>query len=74
MAEEQDKEELDREQKLAKKRAARAKLRSRLILGGIFGSVTCAVLGMFGYGIVHLSAPAEPSDPELEARLLATSQ
>ena len=74
MAEEQEKEELDREQKLAKKRAAREKLRSRLILGGIFGSVTCAVLGMFGYGIAHMSAPPEPSDPELEARLLATSQ
>ncbi len=74
MAEDEDKEELDREQKLASKRAARAKLRSRLILGAIFGSVTCAVLGLFGYGIVYLSAPAEPSDPDLEARLLATSQ
>ncbi len=74
MAEDEDKQELDHEQKLAKKRSARAKLRSRLILAGIFGSVTCAVLGLFGYGIVYLSAPAEPTDPELEARLLATSQ
>ena len=74
MAEDEEKQELDREQKLTKKRAARAKLRSRLILGGIFGSVTFAVLGLFGYGIVYLSAPAEPTDPELEARLLATSQ
>ena len=74
MAENENKQELDQEQKLAKKRAARAKLRSRLILGGIFGSVTFAVLGLFGYGILYLSAPAEPTDPELEARLLATSQ
>ncbi|MBL81552.1 MAG: hypothetical protein CMM80_03250 [Rhodospirillaceae bacterium] len=74
MAEDENKQELDQEQKLAKKRAARAKLRSRLILGGIFGSVTFAVLGLFGYGILYLSAPAEPTDPELEARLLATSQ
>ena len=74
MAEDENKQELEREQKLAKKRAAREKLRSRLLLGGIFGSVTCAVLGLFGYGILYLSAPAEPSDPELEARLLATSQ
>ena len=74
MAEDEDKQELDREQKLENKRSARAKLRSRLILGGIFGSVTCAVLGLFGYGIVYLSAPSEPTDPELEARLLATSQ
>lgn len=74
MAEKEDKQELDHEQKLAKKRAARAKLRSRLILGGIFGGVTCLVLGLFGYGIVYLSAPSEPTDPELEARLLATSQ
>ena len=74
MAEDEDKQEIDQEQKLTKKRAAREKLRSRLILGGIFGSVTLAVLGLFGYGIVYLSAPAEPTDPELEARLLATSQ
>ena len=74
MAEDENKQELDREQKLEKKRAARAKLRSRLILGGIFGSVTFAVLGLFGYGILYLSSPAEPTDPELEARLLATSQ
>ena len=74
MAEDENKEELDREQKLAKKRIARAKLRSRLILGGIFGSVTFIVLGLFGYGIIYLSIPAEPSDVELEARLLATSQ
>lgn len=74
MAEDEDKEELGREQKLAEKRAAGARFRSRLLLGGIFGSVTCAVLGVFGYGILYLSAPAEPSDPELEARLLATSQ
>ena len=74
MAEDEDKQELEREQKAAKKRAAKEKLRSRLLLGGIFGSVTCAVLGLFGYGIVFLSAPAEPSDPELEARLLATNQ
>ena len=74
MAEDEDKQEIDQEQKLAKKRAAREKFRSRLILGGIFGSVTVAVLGLFGYGIVYLSAPAEPTDPELEARLLATSQ
>ena len=31
-------------------------------------------LGLFGYGILYLSAPPEPSDPELEARLMATSQ
>ncbi len=74
MAEDEEKQELDHEQKLAKKRTANAKLRSRLILGGIFGSVTFAVLGLFGYGILYLSAPAEPTDPELEARLLATSQ
>ena len=74
MAEDENNEEIDREQKLAKKRTARAKLRSRLILGGIFGSVTCIVLGLFGYGIIYLSIPAEPSDAELEARLLATSQ
>ena len=74
MAEDENKEELEREQKQSKKRTARAKLRSRLILGGIFGSVTFIVLGLFGYGIVHLSAPSEPTDPELEARLLATSQ
>jgi len=74
MAEDENKQELDHEQKLEKKRAARAKLRSRLILGGIFGSVTFAVLGLFGYGILYLSSPAEPTDPELEARLLATSQ
>ena len=74
MAEDENKQELDQEQKLAKKRAARAKLRSRLILGGIFGSVTFAVLGLFGYGILYLSAPAEPTDAKLEARLLATSQ
>ena len=43
-------------------------------MGGIFGSVTCIVLGLFGYGIIYLSIPAEPSDAELEARLLATSQ
>ena len=74
MAEDENNEEIDREQKLAKKRAAGAKLRSRLILGGIFGSVTCIVLGLFSYGIIYLSIPAEPSDAELEARLLATSQ
>ena len=74
MAEDENKEEIDREQKLAKKRTARAKLQSRLILGGIFGSVTCIVLGLFGYGIIYLSIPSEPSDAELEARLLATSQ
>ena len=32
------------------------------------------VLGLFSYGILYLSEPAEPSDPELEARLMATSQ
>ena len=74
MAEDENKQELDHEQKLENKRAARAKLKSRLILGGIFGSVTFAVLGLFGYGILYLSSPAEPTDPELEARLLATSQ
>ena len=36
--------------------------------------MTCAVLGLFSYGILYLSEPAEPSDPELEARLLATNQ
>jgi len=74
MAEDEDKQELEREQKLTNKRAAREKLRSRLLLGGIFGSVTFIVLGLFGYGILYLSTTAEPSDPELEARLLATSQ
>ena len=74
MAEDEDRQALELEQGLAKKRAAREKLRSRLILGGIFGSVTCGVLGLFGYGILYLSAPAEPTDAELEARLLATSQ
>ena len=74
MAEDEDRQELEREQKLAKKRAANQKLQSRLLLGGIFGSVTCAVLGLFSYGILYLSEPAEPTDPELEARLLATSQ
>ena len=74
MAEDEDRQELERERELAKKQAARAKLRSRLILSGISGCVTCVVLGLFGYGILYLSAPAEPSDPELEARLLATSQ
>ena len=74
MAEDENKEEIDREQKLEKKRTARAKLRSRLILVSIFGSVTCMVLGLFSYGIIYLSAPAEPSDAELEARLMATSQ
>ena len=33
MAEDENKEEIDREQKLANKRIARAKLQSRLILG-----------------------------------------
>ena len=74
MAEDEDRQALELEQGLARKRAAREKLRSRLILGGIFGSVTCGVLGLFGYGILYLSAPAEPTDAELEARLLATSQ
>ena len=74
MAEDEERQALEREQGLAKKRAAREKLKTRLILSGIFGSVTCAVLGLFGYGILYLSAPAEPSDPELEARLLETSQ
>ena len=74
MAEDEDRQALELEQGLAKKRAAREKLKSRLILGGIFGSVTCGVLGLFGYGILYLSAPAEPSDAELEARLLATNQ
>ena len=74
MADDEDKQELEREQKLNKKKAAREKLRNRLLLGGIFGCVTVAVLGLFGYGILYLSAPAEPSDPELEERLLATSQ
>ena len=53
MAEDENKEEIDREQRLAQKRIARAKLRSRLILGGIFGSVTCVVLGLFG---IHMPA------------------
>ena len=74
MAEDENKEEIDREQELEKKRTARAKLQSRLILVGIFGSVTCVVLGLFSYGIIYLSTPAEPLDAELEARLLATSQ
>ena len=74
MAEDENKQELDHEQKLEKKRAASTKLKSRLILGGIFGSVTFAVLGLFGYGILYLSSPSEPTDPELEARLLATNQ
>ena len=67
MAEDENKEEIDREQRLAQKRIARAKLRSRLILGGIFGSVTCIVLGLFGYGIIYLSTPAEPPDPNAPA-------
>ena len=74
MAEDENKEKIDREQELEKKRTARAKLQSRLILVGIFGSVTCVVLGLFSYGIIYLSTPAEPLDAELEARLLATSQ
>ena len=74
MAEPEDNEDFVREQKLAKRRTARAQLKSRLFIGGLFGGVTLSVLGLFGYGIVYLSAPAEPSDPELEARLAATSQ
>ena len=74
MAEEENNEDLEREQKLARRRAARAKLKSRLLMGGLFGGVTLGVLALFGYGLVYLSAPSEPSDPELEARLAATSQ
>ena len=74
MAEDEDIKELEREQMRAKKQAGNKKFQSRLLLGGIFGSVTCAVLGLFSYGILYLSEPAEPSDPELEARLLATNQ
>ena len=74
MAEAEDREDFAREQALARRRAARAQLKSRLLLGGLFGGVTLSVLGLFGYGIVYLSAPADPSDPELEARLAATSQ
>ena len=74
MAEAEDNEDFAREQALARRRAARAQLKSRLFLGGLFGSVIASVLGLFGYGIVYLSAPADPSDPELEARLAATSQ
>ena len=74
MAEDENNEEIDREQKLAKKRTARAKLRSRLILGGIFGSVTLHSLGPVWLWHKYLYIPAEPTDPELEARLLATSQ
>ena len=74
MAEAEYNEDFAREQALARRRAARAQLKSRLFLGGLFGSVITSVLGLFGYGIVYLSAPADPSDPELEARLAATSQ
>ena len=74
MAEAEDNEDFAREQALARRRAARAQLKSRLLLGGLFGGVIASVLGLFGYGIVYLSAPADPSDPELEARLAATSQ
>lgn len=74
MAEAEDNEDFAREQALARRRAARAQLKSRLFLGGLFGGVIASVLGLFGYGIVYLSAPADPSDPELEARLAATSQ
>lgn len=74
MAEAEDNEDFAREQALARRRAARAQLKSRLFLGGLFGGVIVSVLGLFGYGIVYLSAPADPSDPELEARLAATSQ
>ena len=74
MAEAGDNEDFAREQALTGRRAARAQLKSRLFLGGLFGSVITSVLGLFGYGIVYLSAPADPSDPELEARLAATSQ
>ena len=74
MAEAEDNENFAREQALTRRRAARAQLKSRLFLGGLFGGVIASVLGLFGYGIVYLSAPADPSDPELEARLAATSQ
>ena len=74
MAEAEDNEDFAREQALARRRAAHAQLKSRLLLGGLFGGVIASVLGLFGYGIVYLSAPADPSDPELEARLAATSQ
>ena len=74
MAEAEDNEDFAREQALARRRTARAQLKSRLLLGGLFGGVIASVLGLFGYGIVYLSAPADPSDPELEARLAATSQ
>ena len=74
MAEAEDNEDFAREQALARRRNARAQLKSRLFLGGLFGGVIASVLGLFGYGIVYLSAPADPSDPELEARLAATSQ
>ena len=74
MAEAEDNEDFAREQALARRRAARAQLKSRLFLGGLFGGVIASVLGLFAYGIVYLSAPADPSDPELEARLAATSQ
>ena len=74
MAEAEDNEDFAREQALARRRAARAQLKSRLFLGGLFGGVIASVLGLFGYGIVYLSAPADSSDPELEARLAATSQ
>lgn len=74
MAEAEENEDFAREQALARRRAARAQLKSRLFLGGLFGGVIASVLGLFGYGIVYLSAPADSSDPELEARLAATSQ
>ncbi|MGB0163387.1 MAG: flagellar basal body-associated FliL family protein [Candidatus Puniceispirillaceae bacterium] len=74
MAEAEDNEDFAREQALARRRDARARLKSRLFLGGLFGGVIASVLGLFGYGIVYLSAPADPSDPELEDRLAATSQ
>jgi len=74
MAEAEDHEDLAREQRLAQKRAARAKMKTRLLLGSLFGGVTLSVLGLFGYGLIYLSAPSEPADPELEARLAATSQ
>ena len=70
----EDNDDFEREQKLARRRATRNQMKSRLLLGGLFGGVTLSVVGLFGYGIVFLSAPAEPSDPELEARLAATSQ
>jgi len=73
MADAEDNDDFAHQQKLAQRRAARAQLKSRLLLGGLFGSVTLSVLVLFGYGIIYLSAPAEPSDPELEARLAATS-